>query len=192
MQSLASFFEENRLLASGAVLAAVVVLLIVVTLLYRLVFGRRPRAAANGRNRQPRLGIVDAYDLDRQRQLVLVRRDNVEHLIMIGGPTDVVVESSIVRTQAAGAPRDKEVTGPLVGTVAAPSALPSAPAPAALASSPQAVALPPSTSSLPPVTARIEPTRAEPALPPLTEPPALEAVPEGAPAPASPPAEKAP
>ncbi len=33
---------------------------------------------------------------------------------------------------------------------------------------------------------------AEPALPPLTEPPALEAVPEGAPAPASPPAEKAP
>ena len=49
MQSLASFFEENRLLASGAVLAAVVVLLIVVTLLYRLVFGRRPRAAANGR-----------------------------------------------------------------------------------------------------------------------------------------------
>ena len=31
----------------------------------------------------------------RSRRLVLIRRDNVEHLIMIGGPQDVVVESGI-------------------------------------------------------------------------------------------------
>ena len=54
-----------------------------------------------GRARQPRLGIVDAFDLDRQRQLVIVRRDHVEHLLMIGGPNDVVVESNIVRAAAA-------------------------------------------------------------------------------------------
>jgi flagellar protein FliO/FliZ len=29
--------------------------------------------------------------------LVLVRRDNVEHLVMIGGPTDVVVEANIAK-----------------------------------------------------------------------------------------------
>ena len=50
------------------------------------------------RSRTPRLGIVDAFDLgDRQRQLVLLRRDNIEHLLLIGGPNDVVVESNIVR-----------------------------------------------------------------------------------------------
>jgi hypothetical protein len=53
------------------------------------------------RTRQPRLGVVDIYDLDRQRQLILLRRDNVEHLLLVGGPNDVVVETNIVR--AAGA-----------------------------------------------------------------------------------------
>ncbi len=52
-----------------------------------------------GRTRQPRLGVVDIYDLDRQRQLVLVRRDNIEHLVMIGGPNDVVVETNIIKSQ---------------------------------------------------------------------------------------------
>jgi flagellar protein FliO/FliZ len=55
------------------------------------------------RTRQPRLGVVDIYDLDRQRQLVLVRRDNIEHLVMIGGPNDVVVETNIVKAQLRGA-----------------------------------------------------------------------------------------
>ena len=50
-----------------------------------------------GRARQPRLGVVDVYDLDRQRQLILLRRDNVEHLLLIGGPNDLVVETNIAR-----------------------------------------------------------------------------------------------
>ena len=32
---------------------------------------------------------------------ILVRRDNVEHLLLIGGPTDIVVEPNIVRATAA-------------------------------------------------------------------------------------------
>src|SRR5690606_22970669 len=35
-----------------------------------------------------------------RRRLVLVRRDEVEHLIMIGGPTDIVIESRIAGTAA--------------------------------------------------------------------------------------------
>jgi len=57
-----------------------------------------------GRSRQPRLGIVDIYDLDRQRQLVLLRRDNVEHLLLIGGLNDVVIETNIVRVAGARLP----------------------------------------------------------------------------------------
>ncbi len=49
---------------------------------------------AGGRNRKPRLAVLDAVAVDTRRRLVLVRRDNVEHLILIGGPTDVVVEQS--------------------------------------------------------------------------------------------------
>ncbi|WP_291851841.1 flagellar biosynthetic protein FliO [Bradyrhizobium sp.] len=49
------------------------------------------------RGRMPRLAVIDAAAVDGRRRLVLVRRDNVEHLLMIGGPTDIVVESSIVR-----------------------------------------------------------------------------------------------
>jgi flagellar protein FliO/FliZ len=53
------------------------------------------------RGRMPRLAIIDAAAVDGRRRLVLVRRDNIEHLIMIGGPTDVVIESNIVRAQPA-------------------------------------------------------------------------------------------
>jgi hypothetical protein len=67
----------------------------------------------SGRSRLPRLGVVDAFDLDRQRQLVIVRRDNVEHLIMIGGPNDLVIESQIIRAEAREARiRDKEPKEP--------------------------------------------------------------------------------
>jgi flagellar protein FliO/FliZ len=161
MQSLATFFEDNKPLAYAAVVAAIIVLVFVVLLLYRLLFGRRLRAATNGRARQPRLGIVDAYDLDRQRQLVLVRRDNVEHLIMIGGPTDVVVESSIVRTQSAGTAREKDGAGPMVGGFAPAPSLAASPAPAALTAQPPAAVLPPAGSRTEPsIAARSEPVLA--------------------------------
>lgn len=48
-----------------------------------------------GRNRQPRLQVLDAAAVDTRRRIVLIRRDNVEHLVMIGGPTDIVIESGI-------------------------------------------------------------------------------------------------
>ena len=49
------------------------------------------------RGRMPRLAVIDAAAVDGRRRLVLVRRDNVEHLLMIGGPSDIVVEPNIVR-----------------------------------------------------------------------------------------------
>jgi flagellar protein FliO/FliZ len=69
------------------------------------------------RGRQPRLAVIDQATVDSRRRLVLIRRDNVEHLLIIGGPSDVVVEQSIPR--AATAPREK---GP-----ARPPAMPRAP-----------------------------------------------------------------
>jgi Meckel syndrome type 1 protein len=45
--------------------------------------------------RGSRLAVSEYYELDQTRRLVLVKRDNMEHLILIGGPGDVVVESNI-------------------------------------------------------------------------------------------------
>ena len=79
--------------------------LILISVIFRLTFGRRLRLPRNGRTRLPRLGTVDAFDLDRQRQLVIIRRDNVEHLLMIGGPNDLLIESQIIRAESRE-PRD--------------------------------------------------------------------------------------
>jgi hypothetical protein len=65
----------------------------------------RPNSATGARNRQPRLAVLDSAVVDARRRLVLIRRDNVEHLLMIGGPTDVVVEANVVRAQSAAAPQ---------------------------------------------------------------------------------------
>src|SRR5580692_12290583 len=73
------------------------------------------------RGRQPRLAVIEVAGVDPRRRLILVRRDNVEHLIMIGGPTDVVVETNIVRAVAAN-PRDAVV--PRSPTMEMPRAIP--------------------------------------------------------------------
>ncbi len=55
---------------------------------------------AGGRNgmirpREKRLGVVETATVDQKRRLLLVRRDDVEHLIIVGGPVDMVVETGI-------------------------------------------------------------------------------------------------
>jgi hypothetical protein len=82
------------------VIAFVVVLLLIgaATWLVRRLGTGRTDAASRGR--LPRLAVVDAAAVDGRRKLVIIRRDNVEHLLMIGGPSDVVVETNIIRAAA--------------------------------------------------------------------------------------------
>src|SRR6266571_2073864 len=83
------------------------------------------RLGASTRGRQPRLAVIDYASVDGRRRLILVRRDNVEHLLMIGGPTDVVVEPNIVRAIPTAPARETlpaRVTGGLADTL--PRAVP--------------------------------------------------------------------
>jgi len=56
------------------------------------------KMSANGRGR--RLAVTEAAMVDKRRRLVLIRRDNQEHLVMIGGPQDLVIETGITPQQA--------------------------------------------------------------------------------------------
>jgi flagellar protein FliO/FliZ len=94
------FGSEMPLAARFFIAFLVVLALIGVTAWLVRRFGSN-RLGNAARGRQPRLAVIDAAPVDGRRRLVLIRRDNVEHLLMIGGPTDLVVELNIVR--AAGA-----------------------------------------------------------------------------------------
>jgi flagellar protein FliO/FliZ len=95
------FGEGMPLPAKFFIAFAVVLALIGLTAWLVRRFGGNRLGGANARGRQPRLAVIDASPVDGRRRLVLIRRDNVEHLLMIGGPTDVVVEQNIVRGAAA-------------------------------------------------------------------------------------------
>jgi hypothetical protein len=91
-------------LAARFIIAFVVVLgLIGLTAWLVRRFASNRLGGGSVRGRQPRLAVIDAANVDARRRLILIRRDNIEHLLMIGGPTDIVVEPNIVR---AGAPRE--------------------------------------------------------------------------------------
>jgi flagellar protein FliO/FliZ len=53
------------------------------------------RFSGSMRGSARRLAILEVQAVDTRRRLILVRRDNREHLLLIGGETDIVVERDI-------------------------------------------------------------------------------------------------
>lgn len=75
----------NIILIAGVLLLAVLALLVLIKIFGGSVKGRKGS----------RLGISEYYEIDKTRRLVLVRRDDTEHLVLIGGAQDVVIEQGI-------------------------------------------------------------------------------------------------
>lgn len=88
---MASFMWYVFLIAVLALVAAGAVFLV-----RSYMAGTSPRAALFGPKPPPRLAVVDYANVDGRRRLILVRRDDTEHLIMTGGPVDVLIETGIV------------------------------------------------------------------------------------------------
>lgn len=120
MQFLTSLFggSGDTLLEIGLALGIVLVLIVLAVWALKFVF----KTSGNiGRGRNRRLTLVDAMPIDQKRQLLIIRRDNVEHLIMTGGPQDLVVESGIpveqqpvrpvVRRPVSAAPQQPNAAG---------------------------------------------------------------------------------
>jgi hypothetical protein len=89
------FLNQNMQVVMSA--AAVLALLLILMLGWRALSPRM-----SGRRGQ-RLGISEYHEIDKSRRLVLVRRDNVEHLILIGGGQDLVIEPGITAAAIAAA-----------------------------------------------------------------------------------------
>lgn len=94
MQFMSALFggTDNTLVNSAFALGIVLVMIVLGVWVLKL-FTRAGGNIARGRNR--RLTVVDSAMVDSKRQVIIIRRDNVEHLIMTGGPQDLVIESGI-------------------------------------------------------------------------------------------------
>jgi hypothetical protein len=84
---------QNILIYAGA---AVVLLLVFVI---ASLIARSMSGGVRGRKGQ-RLAVTEYHDIDKIRRLVLIRRDGVEHLVLIGPHHDMVIESGIGAAQA--------------------------------------------------------------------------------------------
>ena len=73
--------------------------------------GTKLTAGLFGPKPDKRLDVVDQANIDGRRRLVLVRRDNVEHLIMTGGPVDVVIETGIEEDEKREKPAGRGSSG---------------------------------------------------------------------------------
>ncbi|MDJ0514266.1 MAG: flagellar biosynthetic protein FliO [Methyloceanibacter sp.] len=115
-------FDLSTAILGVAGFLFIVALLVLTVWAFKALFGD-----GNGTNpktaRERRLAVVETASVDANRKLCLVRRDDVEHLLIIGGPVDLVVETGIKGRPAPLQPPHSDVviaktaprTGPKLG-----------------------------------------------------------------------------
>ena len=125
MQFLTSLIggSGNTVLNAALALGIVLILIFLALWALRVVMNASNNVVRSGRKR---LAVIDTLPVDGKRQLVIIRRDNVEHLILTGGPQDVVVETGIP-TEAAMLRAAPGRRPPLSPVAAPPPAQPSMP-----------------------------------------------------------------
>jgi flagellar protein FliO/FliZ len=77
------------------VLSLVLVLGLILAALWAVRRFGLPGVATMRPSSRRRLSLVEVMAVDSKRRLVLVRRDDREHLLLVGGGTDLVVERDI-------------------------------------------------------------------------------------------------
>src|SRR3569623_3033148 len=102
MQFITALFGGSESTVLNSVFALGIVLVLIVLGLWALKLLTRGTASM-GRSRK-RVTIVDTAMVAGKRQVVIIRRDNVEHLIMTGGPQDLIIESNIAAPDPGLAP----------------------------------------------------------------------------------------
>ncbi len=81
--------SPDDILKIAAAIAVILVLILIGIAIFRR-FGGEVRG-----KRGSRLAVTEFRELDKMRHLVLIRRDDQEHLLLIGGAQDLVIETNI-------------------------------------------------------------------------------------------------
>lgn len=120
MQFMTSLFggSAGTLLNAAFALGIVLVLIVIGLWLLKLFTKAGERL---GRGSDKRLQVIDSANVDGKRKVMIIRRDNVEHVIMTGGPQDLVIESGIA------VPEPQPMRRPVRPAAAAPAAKPTEP-----------------------------------------------------------------
>ena len=63
----------------------------------------------HSRDAPARVAVIEPLPVDGKRSVILVRRDNIEHLVMVGGRNDLVIEPDIMRRPAPNPARRPEL-----------------------------------------------------------------------------------
>jgi flagellar biogenesis protein FliO len=94
MQFMTSLFggSAGTLLNAAFALGIVLVLIVIGLWLLKLFTSASQRL---GRLNEKRLHVLETATVDGKRKVMIIRRDNVEHVIMTGGPQDLVIETGI-------------------------------------------------------------------------------------------------
>src|SRR5690349_1749550 len=94
MQFMTSLFGGSTGTLLNAVFALGFVLVLIVLGLWLLkVLTKASNRLGGGSDK--RLQVIDTATVDGKRKVMIIRRDNVEHVIMTGGPQDLLIESGI-------------------------------------------------------------------------------------------------
>lgn len=86
------FGGEANIWTVGFALIIVIVLIVAGVWVLKLLFNA---SGSIVRGRQRRLAMIDTMAIDNKHNLVLVRRDNVEHLLLVSNTGELLVESGI-------------------------------------------------------------------------------------------------
>ncbi len=158
---------------SDLVYYAVILLVLLAAVYGGLVLLKLYRKKARRRDPEGRIAVVAACDVDESRQLLLVRRDDIEHLVLVGGSTDLVIESGI-ETQDYREPvvAPARMTTPAARTPAPAAPPPPPPAPVDEVASPHGEGAP-FAAPRPAAPAAPKPARPAPPFPPRRDEPEL-------------------
>ncbi|MBS7546078.1 flagellar biosynthetic protein FliO [Ancylobacter oerskovii] len=167
-----TLFANGGLTATGVLAAIGIGLILLVVLVIRL--GRRGRRHHGGAGGH-RLAVLDQVPIDETRRLVLIQRDDVQHLVILGGGSDFLVEAGIGRAPARQAVPAEPIAerAPAVAKATPRAAAPvrdAAPAPAP-AAAPAAPAVPVTPATIVPKPVAAAPAVAAAAVAPPPPPP---------------------
>ena len=74
-------------------------------------FGVERRLLGRAQGRRRRLSILEVQPLDARRKLVLLRRDTVEHLVLLSANQELLIESGIEAAEISETPNVKSEAG---------------------------------------------------------------------------------